>query len=233
MTEPIMKYAAIMRAQIDSLNSIAQNASNSNTAGYLQESSSIKSSQFLNIITDKNQSGFLEKNYNQDLAGLRITNVGTDIGLLSNSWFSLNSDGNALITRNGRFRVSIDGYLMLGDYQIMGESGPISGLTTSDFEVRSDGSIYQNQKYVGKIKTITIGEDTQLTSIGHGIYSTDGVVVESKNTEVVQGALVGSNVSLESDMTKVIETSRHIEMLQRAMSAYDNMLDTGINKIGK
>ncbi len=58
-------------------------------------------------------------------------------------------------------------------------------------------------------------------------------VVENKNTEVVQGALVGSNVSLESDMTKVIETSRHIEMLQRAMSAYDNMLDTGINKIGK
>lgn len=233
MTEPIMKYAAIMRTQIDSLNSVAQNASNSNTAGYLQESSSIKSNQFLKILSEDSQSGPLEKNYNHTLAGLKITNISTDIGLLSNTWFSLNHNGQSLITRDGRFGVSADGYLVHGDYRVMGISGPISGFLTNEFEVRSDGAIYQNKKFLGQIKTVTIDKDAQLTSLGQGIYGVEGSISDNANTEVVQGALVGSNVNLESDMTRIIETSRHIETLQRAMSAYDNMLDIGINKIGK
>ena len=55
----------------------------------------------------------------------------------------------------------------------------------------------------------------------------------AEQAKVVQGALTGSNVKLETDMTKMIEVSRHIEMMQRAMSAYDDVLDIGINQLGK
>lgn len=233
MTEPVMKYAAIMRAQIDSLNSIAQNASNANTVGYLQETSAMSSSQFLKILSDDSQQSGLEKMHNHALAGIHITKVNTDVGLLSDSWFAVIQNDKNLVTRNGHFRISPDGALMLGDYQVMGESGPIAGLASSDFEVRADGSIYQNKKLIDRIRLVDVDPHAQLASLGQGVYEVDLPPSDSKAGQVVQGALVGSNVNLESDMTKIIETTRHIEMLQRAMSAYDNILDTGINKIGK
>ncbi len=34
-------------------------------------------------------------------------------------------------------------------------------------------------------------------------------------------------------MVKIMELSRHIESLQRAVNAYDNLLDSGINQLGK
>jgi len=34
-------------------------------------------------------------------------------------------------------------------------------------------------------------------------------------------------------MVKMMEVSRHVETMQRALSAYDGMLNSGINQIGK
>jgi Domain of unknown function (DUF1078). len=36
-----------------------------------------------------------------------------------------------------------------------------------------------------------------------------------------------------TDMVKMMEVSRHVETLQRALSAYDGLLNSGINQLGK
>lgn len=232
MTEPIMAYSAVMRAQLDRLNSVAQNTSNANSTGYLHESSFISSDAFLNLLSSANSNAVLSNSRSTSLGALKLTNSPLDLALASDHWFVLESDGDNLITRNGAFSVSSEGYLMLDEYKVMGMSGPIQQVSR-DMIVHADGSIYLNGELINKLKIVSIPSGNGLVSYGDGIYKSDGVQDASDPPKVVQGALVNSNVNLEADMTKVIETTRHIEMLQRAMSAYDDMMDVGINQLGK
>lgn len=233
MTDPIIAYSGLMRTQIDRLNSIANNASNVNSTGYLQEKTSISNNQFQNLL----HAGDPQKNYSVSrdvkVGTLSITNQETNLAITTNDWFQLeSSDGASVITRNGKFTISPDGNLMIGDFKVIGESGPVGNLSNG-FKVHADGTIYQGDTYVNKLKLMSISDNYALTSLGNGIYSSSNELIESKNAKVVQGALVSSNVDLQGDMTKMVEITRHVEMLQRAMSAYNDLLDVGINKIGK
>lgn len=232
MTEAIMVYSAVMRAQLDKLNSVAQNTSNANSTGYLHESSFINSNSFLNLLSSADANAALSNSRATSLGALKLTNSPLDLALASDHWFVLESEGTNLITRNGAFSVSSEGYLMLGEHRVMGMSGPIQQISR-DAVVHADGSIYLNGELLNKLKIVSISSGNGLLSYGDGIYRSDEVQDASESPKVVQGALVNSNVDLESDMTKVIETTRHIEMLQRAMSAYDDMMDVGINQLGK
>jgi flagellar basal-body rod protein FlgF len=231
MTDPIMSYASVMRAQIDRLDAVAQNASNTNSAGYLQQTAVTSTNDFLSLLTSDTDRAPTEVLHNRELGSLSITNRTTDVGMVSDDWFVLESLDN-LVTRNGRFSISPDGYLQLNNYKVMGESGPIANLNGS-LAIRADGSIFVDNKFIDKLKLVAVDKVQPLTSLGNGIYLVGGELKNSEQPKIVQGALTGSNVSLETDMTKMIEITRHVEMLQRAMSAYDDMLDTGINQLGK
>lgn len=232
MTEPIMVYSAVMRAQLNRLNSVAQNTSNANSVGYLHESSFVSPNSFLNLLSNSSAVSNLSSSHATNLGALKLTSSPLDLALASDHWFVLESEGNNLLTRNGNFSVSNDGYLMLDSYKVMGMSGPIERVSR-DIIVHADGSIYLNGELVNKLKVVSISSGNGLTSYGNGIYQSDEIIEVTESPKIVQGALISSNVDLEEDMTKVIETTRHIEMLQRAMSAYDDMMDVGINQLGK
>lgn len=231
MTDPVMSYASIMRAQIDRLDAIAQNASNTNSVGYLQQSMHTDNQDFMALINDEKSRAGAQVYHSHQLGGLSVTNRNTDVAMVSDAWFVLEGVDN-LITRNGRFSVSTDGYLMLGNHKVMGEAGAISNVDSS-ISIRADGGIYLGDKYVDKLKLVSISKEQPLTSLGNGVYLVNGNLIQAEQAKVVQGGLTSSNVILESDMTQMIEITRHVEMLQRAMSAYDDMLDVGINQIGK
>lgn len=233
MTDPIMSYASVMRAQIDRLDAVAQNASNTNSAGYLQQTALTSSESFMSLLTSESSREPVELIHNRELGSLSVTNRSTDVGMVSDDWFVLEGLDN-LVTRNGRFSISSDGYLQLNNVKVMGESGTITGLNGARaLNIQADGSVFIDNKFIDKLKLVSVDKSQTLTSLGSGIYKVDGELKKSTQPKVVQGALTGSNVSLESDMTSMIEITRHVEMLQRAMSAYDDMLDTGINQLGK
>jgi flagellar basal-body rod protein FlgF len=48
----------------------------------------------------------------------------------------------------------------------------------------------------------------------------------------VQGALERANVDAADEMLRLMETTRHIDSVRRAISTYDQMLDRGINNLG-
>ncbi len=232
MTESIMVYSAIMRAQLNRLNSVAQNTSNTNSVGYLHESSFISPDSFLNLLSNPNVDSGLDRSHATSLGALKLTGSPLDFALATDHWFVLESEGNNLVTRNGNFSISNDGYLMLDSYKVMGVSGPIEQVSR-DIVIHADGSIYLKGELINKLKVVAVSSGDGLTSYGNGIYQSDEITESAEAPKIIQGALVTSNVNLEEDMTKVIETTRHIEMLQRAMSAYDDMMDVGINQLGK
>lgn len=231
MTDPIMNSAAVMRAQINRLDVIAQNASNVNSPGYLQQSAQLSSENFLAMLNAQDSTRSPEITHNQELGTLAVTNRDLDVALASDHYFVLESLDN-LITRNGRFSISDKGYLQLNQYRVMGEAGPI-GQLNGKIKIHSDGSIYNNDQYVDKLKVVSIDNKKSLQSLGSSVYLVEASLMPATDAKVVQGALIASNVKLETDMTSMIEITRHIEMIQRSMSAYDDMLKTGITEIGK
>lgn len=232
MTEPIMTYSSLMRMQIDRLNSIAENTSNANSTGYLQESNYIDPNQFVSLLQGGEYKGGYKSTHSNQLGGLKITNLNSDIALASDHWFMVSLDGQNALTRNGNFHISSDGKLMLGKYFVMGESGNIQNLS-KNFQVDSDGTLTVDNQAIDKIKIVGKDPKAEMISKGNGVYITSGSVTVEEKPKVIQGALNNSNVNLESDMTRMIEITRHIESIQRAMSAYDDMLNIGINQLGK
>jgi flagellar basal body rod protein FlgG len=71
-----------------------------------------------------------------------------------------------------------------------------------------------------------------LRALGDGLYAYEGGLHPADGSTLHQGVLEGSNVSLNDEMIRLITLSRHIESVQRAMIAYDQMLNVGINELG-
>lgn len=234
MTDPVMIYSSLMRVQIDRLNAISENASNVNTTGYLSQTNQIDANSFINLINGQEGAGSsnLSSKRSTQLGQIKVTNLATDMALASDHWFLIAVDGKAGVTRNGHFSLSKDGALMLGGFPVIGSSGPIENISKLP-QIRADGSIYVDGKLVDQLKIVELSSASNLSPLGNGIYEADGEINEAQGAKVIQGALNSSNVSLESDMTKLIEITRHVESMQRAISTYDHMLDVGINQIGK
>ncbi|NUF13604.1 flagellar basal body rod C-terminal domain-containing protein, partial [Acinetobacter oleivorans] len=77
-------------------------------------------------------------------------------------------------------------------------------------------------------------ESNDIKAEGNALYSASQVrQIDSNEYQIFQGKLEQSNTMMSQDMVKIMELSRHIESLQRAVNTYDNLLDSGINQLGK
>lgn len=238
MSDLIVNYASVMRAEISRLGEVAQNVANANTPGYLERNTAISGAQFLGLLKGETSEA-VEIGEKRSTAAVTYTEIFTDLALANDGWFVVLNGNQALLTRNGKFRLESDGSLRTADgYAVIGESGPLAGLAAG-FGVTPDGSIFSESKqYVGKIKVVGLNPSANLASLGGGIYSATSVsdtepIVEDIGFKVVQGALNTSNVDVGDNMVSVMEITRHIESLQRAMSTYNDILNAGINELGK
>jgi len=81
---------------------------------------------------------------------------------------------------------------------------------------------------------VVYAENGDVKAQGNALYSASNVKQADQNEyQVFQGKLEQSNAMMSQDMVKIMELSRHIESLQRAVNTYDNLLDSGINQLGK
>ncbi|MNO96050.1 flagellar basal body rod protein FlgG [compost metagenome] len=100
-------------------------------------------------------------------------------------------------------------------------------------EVDSRGEVLLDEQPVARLNLVRISDPTRLTAVGAGLYQYTGRLTPAQVYVVHQGVQERSNVALGNDMVKIMEVSRHVESMQRALSVYDGLLDTGINQLGK
>lgn len=231
MSELIMQLSEVMRAEVKSLDSLANNAANLSTPGFRSERSAL-GSDFLRAVTAGQQPN-AETRLSTKEGALQVTGQTTDLAIRGDGWFLLESADGLVLTRNGRFRLTTEGDLVdRTGAKVLTESGSVTGLKAS-FAVSADGVIRQDDAIVAKLHIVTITDVSQLQAIGDGKYRYRGELTNSKGAAVVQGAFESSNVDTAADMMQLMRTTRHIETLQRSMSAYDQVLNTGINQLGK
>lgn len=236
MSDLVITYSRVMKAEIDRLNVIAQNVANVNSVGYVARTTAIDGAGFLKLV--EGEGNPVVTGHARDQSAISETGVKTNLASLDDSWFVVRKDGGSLyVTRGGAFHVNQDGDLRLNDdYAVIGNSGEIRGVTT-ELTVERNGDIVDSKGFVDQLRLVKVPNLDELSANGDGVYlirNHNGVIdVAPEDKAVLQGALNTSNVKIGDEMVRLTEITRHIESVQRAMSAYDDMLDSAINQLGK
>lgn len=223
MSDTINAISKNMSQDIQSLNTISQNVANISTPSYKAQRITPSFNQALQK---------LEFNPVMDLREGPIVQTGRelDIAITGKGFFRVEQDNQIILARSGSFKVDSQGRLVT-DFGglVMSDTGPIY-LNQGKVKIYSNGDIWQSDQQIGKLNIVNVMDISQLRSTVGG-YLYKGELSEGTGS-LMQGALEQSNVNAADETIKLMELSRHIESIQRAISTYDKVLDIGINQIG-
>jgi flagellar basal-body rod protein FlgF len=226
-------YAACagLRAQSQALEVSAHNLANVNTAGFRGQQTTFQSllavasptvPTVLNLAT--NNFGVLEGSHlGLTVGNLEHTGNPLDLGIEGAGFFAVQTAGGTRYTRNGSFRVASSGELVTasGD-PVLGDQGVIR-VPAGAISVSADGTLSVNGAAAGRIQLVEFAPGARLTSeSGTLVAAPDGSAQPAKQTTVQPGTLESSNVNSISSVMTLIGVQRHAEMLQRALSMFDN-----------
>ena len=170
-----------------------------------------------------------------------------DFGLQGQGFFQVqDAGGNELLSRDGRFHIDADGYLVNGQAdKVMGKAGPVHipeyfQATNQDkggakLEVADDGTIRLNNEVYDKIRIVKVDDTANLERRGNNYFAAKGDdhLVEDPSTTVMQGFYEKGNVNPLGEMVDMMRTMKMFESQQRALRSSDEMLAQVAGRLGK
>lgn len=228
---------------IKRMDSVSHNLANVNTSGFKQQITQVQSFQDVMAIsvggdTGRQQSLFpaevpqIVQHLDDRSAALKYTGRPLDVALVDEVMMAVASPQGEVYTRQGDLHIDAMGRLVTSTgYPIMGKGGEIR-LTSDKPLINQQGQIYIDQQVVAELKLVKKGTDTELESLGNGLYAA-GKTEQLADSEAVlrQGYVEAANVNMTEQMVKMIEIVRHFESTQKMIRSYDEMLDSAINQI--
>lgn len=176
---------------------------------------------------------------------LESTDNPFDFAIQGNGFFVVKNQDGQFLTRNGRFKLNAEGYLV--DKQgglVQGEGGPIylpqllqTGSTSTDISVNvaKDGTVRVEDEIVGKLKIVTVDKARNLKRQTNSYLSVrqGATVIPDRSSEVVQGYYESGNVNPLNELVSMTKTMRLFESQQRAMRTTDEMLSRVTSRLGR
>jgi len=228
---------------------LANNVANANTPGFKRDQIVLRSFPEQVILSRETGKGAGAKVVGPISLGAQIHEVNTvfeqgimtetgrptDLALGSGmEFFVISTPEGKRYTRNGSFTLDGEGYLVTaaGDY-LLGYAGKIR-LRGENFSVGPTGWVYQDQEFIDQLRVIRINEPAQLIKKGHNLYQAvkAEAVEDVKEPLLRQGMLELSNVSLTSEVVKMIAGMRAYEINARVLKVQDELLGKAVNEIG-
>lgn len=235
MSDMLMPLSQVLARDIEQVKVAAQNSANVNTSGY--RAMRITQHMVQSPVGDKQNNSYASltqgiKSVSTRDGALVATRRPTDLAISGNGWFVVQTPDGMRLTREGHFHLSESGALLnQSGYPVLGESGPIDGLA-EDFTVSHTGEIASKNTTTTRL-LVQQTAGVNLRPEGSGLFVAVQPAQVASDYMVVQGAIERSNVDASAEMVRLMETTRHFESVQRAMSAYEQMLNNGISEIGK
>lgn len=160
------------------------------------------------------------------------TGQGLDFALTGRGFFEIATPAGPAYTRHGQFHLDARGRVVTaqGD-AVMGTGGEI--VLTAPPSVDSTGAFTENGRVVAKLRVVDFDASESLERVEGGFAAgRQAKGVDENAVQVRQGQLENGNVDTTREMVDLIETMRHFESMQRAVQIHDDMLGTGIRKLG-
>lgn len=197
------------------------------------------------------KSSELKMDYSQ--GSLIQTEDNLDLAIDGKGMFKvIDSNGNEAFTRGGSFGIDRDGTIVddngnklviLNEYgENVNAAG--AGFIKEAFAVNEEGEL-QGDNYTGfRIPIYQTVGDNSMKSIGKNLYSPEllmnengemqrAAVIESENTNILQGFIENSNVDLGKEMADMIITQRAFQLNSTALKTADEMWQIANNLRGR
>lgn len=144
-------------------------------------------------------------------------------------------------TRNGSFTLDAEGYLTNAEgIYVLDSEGQRIQLQNDDFQVASDGQIYENDVAVAQIGISFAAQPDTLVKQDNGLFQTvDGTNLASAydtanvRFSMQQGFIERSNVDATRTMTDLLTAYRAFEANQKVLQAYDQSMQKAVNEVGR
>lgn len=223
----------------------ADNLANINTPGF-------KGSTLFYRLVDENLNGevtkktvpFQQVNLAQGI--LEMTGNTFDLAVSGDGFFVVEEGGREFLTRDGRFQIDPDGYLVNSrGAMVQGNAGPVhlpaqvrSGDGNSgeiQIDIAKDGSIRINGQIRDQIQLVSVSDPSTLQRNGNSYFTVKyaAALNEDAKGEIMQGYYEKGNVDALHELTSMMKTMQMFESQQRAMNAADEVLSQGINNLGR
>lgn len=183
-------------------------------------------------------------NLNQGV--LEATGNEFDLGINGEGFFTVEDNGERLLTRDGRFGLDQDGFLVnQSGAKVQGASGEIelSQYFTSagndggapQIEIATDGTIRVNGNEIDKLEIVNISDPSQLERKGNAYFSVadEGAITEENIGSLMQGYYEKGNVEPLNEMVDMMKNMQLFESQQRAMRTSDDLLSRVSTQLGK
>ena len=171
---------------------------------------------------------------NFEEGALEGTERSTDMALIGDVFFAVQTEAGERYTRCGAFYIDEIGYLIDGEGNLLlGENGPINvgGL---NFRVNEYGDVFVGEQYIDTIRVVSFEDNTSLRKQGSNLYyALEEPQAAANPHRIMQGFLETSNVDIAREMVDMITVFRTYETNQRMLSMIDETAGRAVNDIGR
>lgn len=242
MSDQILKIGAEgLESTDDKVESLVNRMVNAETPGFKSSDITVRSFPLELQIAEEKLSTKVPKVdgtfYNFAQGPLVRTGKITDLAIGNNGFFVLLCPWGEGFSRDGRFSIDKDGKVVTtaGNYQLLGNNGPIVVSSGSNIEVTDTGEIRENSQLIDKIRVVDFENKQALESVNGVIFkdsSGNMIKKEIDNPKIVQGYIEASNANVIDQMIDMIYLSRIYGTLTKLISTRDGTMSQAIS-IGK
>jgi flagellar basal-body rod protein FlgG len=234
MVKGIYTAARGLEYRQKNIDTVANNLANVNSTGYKREGD------FQQIL---NKIGESEAKQTRDFSQGNLVNTSQplDLAIRGEGFFEVMTESGTQLTRNGRFTLSNDGFLVTntGD-KVMGSRGEIN---LSSYKLNEDqtiqitrnGEIRVGKEVVDNLKISTVDQPQGLIKAGGSNYTDryqEFIPASEDKFEVMSGYIEESNVNPIYEMQKMIQVNKEYEAAQKIINTIDASL-AGLKEIGR
>ena len=164
-----------------------------------------------------------------------------DVAILGDGYFAVTDRGETRLTRNGRFMLDKEGYLVLSDaagHKVLDPEGKPVRLPPggeAGVEIRGDGLITRNGQQLGKLGVFDVPDRSQLTKQGGTLmgYPDRSAIKAVANPDLHAQFIESANVDPTIELAELMETQRQLEANANMIRFQDQTLQKLVNEVGK
>ena len=239
-----LSLATALRRQLDVT---ANNMANTSTAGFKGERVVFSSFLHRDESAATGDTSFLidRGSYvDQQQGAITVTGNTLDVALKGEGWFGYETpQGQRAYGRDGQFAVDAQGALMtMSGARVLDIGGNPINLppdALNDLSISRNGTISSLANgVISQIGVFTLPDVQSYERIGNGMFiqpDLDGIrpAIPDGTTEVVQGAIEGSNIQPVVEMTRMMSIQKAYERAVELMNGEDDLRRDMLRRVGR
>jgi len=220
--------AAHMQALKNVMKVTANNIANSNTMGFQAEIMQPQSYE-TNVGSDHSTTFSIEGPSLRDTTqgSLVATNNPLDVALAGNGYLMVAGPNGTAYTRNGQASANENGILVNLDGRPLLDEGGAEIPVKYGMQITTDGTITDSEgEVITRLGVVEFAPGTILERIGGNLSTTAAEAIPATDTQVYQGYVEGSNVSVALEMVRMQEAlAAYQQESQIAKMTFDTQKD--------